>query len=364
LNESNQTMIEHVDSTAFEDLCQNLSKDRSKSGNAWPAKQLDRMKTAGVYRWFVPIESGGFGWSNLDISRAYLKLSQACLSSTFVLTQRIAALKRIAASPNQSLVQAHLPRLLSGETTATVGISHLTTSRLHLQRPVLTAHQNNDGYRLNGLCPWVTGANAATHLLVGGIVVNGDDAGKQVLGLVPTEDKNVVVDPGFELIALTETHTGKVNLNDVLVTEESLVVGPHENALASLSSGPSTGSFQSSALALGLTAAAINFIATESKSRPDLQASADSLLSSHATAVDSLLQAASGDPTCSNEQLRTDANSLVLRATQAAMVAAKGAGFMADHPVGRWCREAMFFLVWSCPQAVQDANLCELAGVE
>jgi hypothetical protein len=27
-------------------------------------------------------------------------------------------------------------------------------------------------------------------------------------------------------------------------------------------------------------------------------------------------------------------------------------------------REALFFLVWSCPQPVMQANLCELAGLE
>jgi hypothetical protein len=61
-------------------------------------------------------------------------------------------------------------------------------------------------------------------------------------------------------------------------------------------------------------------------------------------------------------ELRSRANSLVLRATQASLVAAKGAGYLSGHPAGRWCREALFFLVWSCPQPVQDANLCELAA--
>ena len=42
------------------------------------------------------------------------------------------------------------------------------------------------------------------------------------------------------------------------------------------------------------------------------------------------------------------------------MIAAKGAGFVEGHPVGRWCREALFFLVWSCPQQVAEAGLCEL----
>ena len=60
-------------------------------------------------------------------------------------------------------------------------------------------------------------------------------------------------------------------------------------------------------------------------------------------------------------ELRQQANSLVLRSTQAALSAAKGAGFLASHPTGRWAREALFFLVWSCPQPVVAANMCELA---
>jgi alkylation response protein AidB-like acyl-CoA dehydrogenase len=62
-------------------------------------------------------------------------------------------------------------------------------------------------------------------------------------------------------------------------------------------------------------------------------------------------------------ELRQRANSLALRASQAALAAAKGAGYVAGHPAGRWCREALFFLVWSCPQPVLQANLCELAGI-
>lgn len=357
-------MIENIDSAEFETFCKNLSSDRAKAPTAWPRKQLSRMAKAGTYRWFVPIEKGGLGWSNHDVTQAYLKMSQACLASTFVLTQRVAALKRIAASSNESLVHRNLPNLLSGISIATVGISHLTTSRLHLRQPVLVAEKCEGGYLLSGTCPWVTGANDATHLLVGGILQGGDAPGKQLLGLVSTRDHGVTIDAGFELIALTETHTGKAHLKNVFVDEESLVAGLHENVLASLGAGPSTGSYQSSALALGLAAAAIDFIDTESEHRPDLNAGVRSLARNHETVVASLLRAALGAPTCSNEQLRANANSLVLRATQAAMVAAKGAGFMAQHPVGRWCREAMFFLVWSCPQAVQDANLCELAGVE
>ena len=74
-----------------------------------------------------------------------------------------------------------------------------------------------------------------------------------------------------------------------------------------------------------------------------------------------LLAATVDADSCDTSEIRGAANRLVLRSTQAALTAAKGAGFVEGHPVGKWCREALFFLVWSCPQPVAQAHLCELA---
>ncbi|MGI9519623.1 MAG: acyl-CoA dehydrogenase family protein, partial [Pirellulaceae bacterium] len=129
-------------------------------------------------------------------------------------------------------------------------------------------------------------------------------------------------------------------------------------------SGSGTGGLQTSTLALALARAALDFLHQEAAKRDDLVEKSESLQEQWNDTCDDLLQLAAGEEVCSQEQLRTAANSLVLRSTQAALVAAKGAGFVEGHPVGRWCREALFFLVWSCPQGVRDANLCELAGIE
>ena len=59
--------------------------------------------------------------------------------------------------------------------------------------------------------------------------------------------------------------------------------------------------------------------------------------------------------------LRANANGLVLRATQAALTAAKGAGFLRSHPAQRRARQALFFLVWSCPRPAAEATLALLA---
>ncbi len=126
-----------------------------------------------------------------------------------------------------------------------------------------------------------------------------------------------------------------------------------------------TGGLETSCLALGLTAAAVSYLVHEAKARPELQATAERLertrhglwneLTHLAQAGSSAEQAAS---------LRARANTLVLRATQAALTASKGAGFLKDHPAQRWARQAMFFLVWSCPRPAAEATLAYLSADE
>ena len=45
------------------------------------------------------------------------------------------------------------------------------------------------------------------------------------------------------------------------------------------------------------------------------------------------------------------------------LAARKGSGFLRDEPAQRWARQALFFLVWSCPAPVAGATIRDLAGL-
>ncbi len=351
--------IRTPDDPALDPLCQALADraDRLQTVADWPREQLRLCGQAGVHRWFVDQASGGLGWSEADLLAAYLRLSQACLTTTFILTQRSGAVRRIATSGNAPLAQRLLPALLSGETFATVGISHLTTSRRHLGRPALRAEATPVGWRLDGSSPWVTGGLHAQTIVTGATL----DDGRQLLVAVPTAAPGVRAMPALELVGVSASATGEVRFDRVEVEADCLLAGPVENVMAQGAAG--TGGLQTSALACGLSAAAVAYLQDEAQRRPDLGAAADQFDAQQRELAGDLLAAARGTGGCSAEDLRTRANGLVLRATQAALAAAKGTGYVHGHRVGRWCREALFFLVWSCPQPVLAANLCELAGL-
>jgi len=356
---ANAIPIRSPDDPALDDLCRELAArtDAQDFSGEWPAEQLRLLGEYGVYEWFLPQEWGGQAWSGADCIRGYLRLSEACLATTFVLTQRTGACQRIAEGASQRKGEL-LPGLLSGDSFATVGISHLTTSRRHLARPVLAAHESDAGYRLDGFSPWVTGGLHAQTIVTGATLADG----RQILAAVRTELPGVSADPPAGLVGLSSSHTGAVRFRDVHVERDWLLAGPVENVMAS-GIGGNTGGLQTSTLAIGLARSAIRYLAAEAEKRDELREPAEALARDAETAAQDLLALAGGVESCTQQDLRYRANSLALRASQAALTAAKGAGYVAGHPAGRWCREALFFLVWSCPQPVANAALCNLAGL-
>jgi len=327
----------------------------------WPAMQFDLLAKAGVLGWVIPHEYGGSPVGERELLSGYVALASACLATTFVLTQRNGACQRIVASQNDELKRELLPRLAGGELFATVGISHLTTSRQHLRLPAVQVAEERDGLRFHGEVPWVTGAAHADFLVTGGTLCDG----RQVLAAIPATLSGIVIAPPARLLALGASHTASVRFENVIVARHYLIAGPVDQVMRQGSAG--TGSLGTSALAVGLSRAALDRLAAEAAQRADLAPilrplaeECDSLEAAISRAVDP--RTGTVDPALSSEAIRTRANSLALRSTQALLAASKGAGFVAGHFAERAVREAMFFLVWSCPAPVVAAALRELAG--
>lgn len=352
--------IETVDDPALETLCEQLAQCSGELDiqGGWPEKQLQLCGRHGVFRWFLPRQWGGFEWSELDCIRGYLRLSGACLTTTFVITQRSGACRRIAASDNTWLKERLLPDLAEGSTFATVGISHLTTSRRHLARPVLRACQEGDDWVLDGFSPWVTGGVEAQAILTGATL----DDGRQILAMVPTDQPGVSFDRPADLVGFSSSMTGAVRFDAVRLDPKWLLAPPMDNIMVE-GVGARPGGLQTSTLAIGMTSAAVSYLEQEQQKRPGLSLPTGELRRKQQQIEADLLELAQGHEVCSQQEFRARANSLALRAAQAALAAAKGSGYVVGHPAGRWCREALFFLVWSCPEPVMEANLCELAGL-
>ncbi len=273
------------------------------------------------------------------------------MTTCFILSQRDAACRRLRDSDNAALSERLLPALACGERFTTVGLSQLTTARQHTA-PSFTARLDADVLVLDGVIPWVTGAAQAQHLVVGGVL----DDGRQVLAVLPADLPGVQVGPPLELLALRGSLTAEVRCTQVRLGREWLLAGPAEKVLQTGRGG--AGGLETSCLALGLVHAATDYLQQEAAARPPLVPIAERLRSRLDRAWHELERLAGGaNPPEAATALRGRANLLALHATQAALTAGKGTAFVRPHPAQRWARQALFFLVWSCPWPAASATL-------
>lgn len=328
--------------------------DRTADEGPWRSGSFRLLARQGMLAGFVPVDCGGTGASETALLAALAAVAERCLTTALVLSQWASAVRIVAGGPAE-VRSARLPALARGETPTTVGLSQLTTSRRHLGRPALRATPvANGSWRLDGVCPWVTGADASATIVTG--AATPDDT--PLCFVVPTDAPGLVIEPPLAMLALGGSRTSVVRFDAVPPAD---VIPPSAGA------GPRAGGLATTALALGAARGATRLVHDEARARPELgpvaaglDRDADEVAAGLAVAATAGRVEEGRDPAA----LRAEATSLALRAAQAALTAAKGAGFIRGHPAERLVRESLLFLVWSCPQSVATSLLCQFAGVD
>jgi butyryl-CoA dehydrogenase len=332
---------------------------RAEDSDGWPGGLWELVEAAGAPRWSLPVEFGGEATARPLLIQRYAQLATGSLTAVFILSQRDAAVRRLLAAADRPGARDWLQALGSGRAFATVGISHLTTSRRLGAQAVRAEETGPATFRLDGATPWVTAAPRADLFVTGAAL----DDGRQILIALPANRPGVSVRPPFHLAALQASCTSEVVLQDVQADDADLLAGPATDIMAH-AGAVGTAGLETSALALGQARAALSALIDMAASRLEMTEPLESLCESWRSLWLSLMAQGRGAAEgVSATQLRAGANALVLRATQAYLTASKGTGFLLREPAQRWARQALFFLVWSCPAPIAQAAIRDLAGL-
>ncbi len=350
---------QNLGESSLDSLVQALSEADGPADEAgdWPTGLWSTLVDTGVTRWALPVELGGEGLDRSTLLSRYARVAEGSMTAAFILSQHDAGLRRLVAAIDRPVARRWVEAIARGDAFSTVGISQLTTSKRH-QAQVVTAREVEPGrFLVDGLIPWVTAASRADLLVAGAATLDG----RQILFALPTDRPGVEVKPAFRLAALQASCTAEIACEAVEVSEDDILDGPSPNVMANPAAS-GTGGLETSALALGQALAALK--ALESAGRDDLIEPAEALRDAWEKLRDDLMATARdalGAPSPAN--VRGQANALVLRLTQAYLTARKGSGFLREEPAQRWARQALFFLVWSCPSPVAQAAIRDLAGL-
>jgi alkylation response protein AidB-like acyl-CoA dehydrogenase len=251
----------------------------------------------------------------------------------------------MAASGQPALLEG----LATGQRTVTIGISQLTTSGRHLAKPPVTAAQDEQGWYVDGFCPWVTGADTVDYIVTGAVIAT-EDGQDGAFFVLDRRSAGIVVDEPLRLIALSGSRTSMVKLSKA----RPLAMIP---AVAT-----GAGGLPTTAVAVGAALGSVDLLRRlAAEGRPDLDEAAGRLRAECDAIIAKLEQPGDIDLD-GRHALRAQANDLVARAAQAGLLAAKGTGFIEGHPAGRAACEAQFFRVWSAPPPIVAQGMRDLTG--
>lgn len=157
-----------------------------------------------------PLKFGGPELSDNDYQRFQVMLARRSGALAFLVQQHQSAVKMIAAGHNETLKASTLPHM-DGERLMGIGYSQLRRSGPPMLR---AAPARAGGYRLDGVVPWVTGAEFYPEVLIGAELPDG----RAVFGVVPFEDREnngatIRVGPPMELASLAVARTCQVTLD-------------------------------------------------------------------------------------------------------------------------------------------------------
>ena len=349
---------------AFEgegELVRELAEADGKADEAgtWPDRLWSILVEAQAPRWSLPGGVGGLDCDRPGLVRRYGKAAEGSLTGSFILTQHDAAVRRLVGAGDRGNARHWVGEIAAGRAFGTVGISQLTTSKRHGGQALRAAEMPGGRFRLDGVMPWVTAATKADLFVTGAAL----DDGRQLLIALPANREGVSVRPPFALAALQASCTCEVACEGVEIEPEDILAGPLVDVMTSPGAS-GTGGLETSAVALGQARAALVAMHELSATRDDLIEPLRALSESWSQLAAELMAAAEGRPDAPEPGvIRARSNALVLAATQAFLTARKGTGFLKSEPAQRWARQALFFLVWSCPAPVARASLRDLAGL-
>jgi alkylation response protein AidB-like acyl-CoA dehydrogenase len=349
------------DDARIESLVASLAREDgpADAAGSWPEGLWRLLVEAGATRWALPQAYGGQVCSRPLLFERYARLASGSLTAVFLLSQHDAAVRRLSDAASREGARRWLDAIGSGQAFTTVGISQLTTSRRLGAQALLATETAAGTYRLRGAMPWVSGACRADVFVTGALLEDG----RQMLIALPADRPGVTVQPAFELAALQASCTAEVTLNDVQVTESDILSSPSQEP-SGQPGAVGTAGLGTSALALGQARAALAALVAMAEDRLDLNDPVDVLCETWAQSWSSLMACAHGEESLvSPSQVRAQANALALRTTQAYLTARRGSGFLRSEPAQRWARQALFFLVWSCPMPIAQAAIRNLAGL-
>lgn len=336
--------------------------------NEFPWENVHKMKELGLFGMIFPTEYGGSGLDTLSYVIAVEEISRACASTGITLAAHISlGTWPIYEFGSEAQKRKYLPALCSGEKLAAFGLTEPEAGS-DAGGTKTRAERSGDGYVVNGRKIYITngsvcGTAVFTAVTTPGIGVRGISSfiiEKETPGFTPgTREKK---------LGHRASDTVELLFDNVKLPEENRL-GPEGMGFKQFMKTLDGGRISIGAMSIGIAQAALDAAVRYARERRqfgkaicEFQA-IQLLLAEMATELEAArllvyqtarLKDRGGSITRSAAMAKFKASSVAMRCADTAIQVHGGAGYMTDHPVERYFRDAKLMEIGEGTSQIQQ----------
>lgn len=325
-----------------------LVKDIDCKG-LYPREFLHGLGRLNGFAAVAPAEYGGLGASLADQLQVTAAVSETCGSTGFVVWCQAACVWYLTHCPNEAVRARYLPAVASGELLAGTGMSNTVKHLSDIETIRLKARRDGDGYRIDGVLPWVSNL-AENQLLIAAAAL--DEGGYLMFAaeLIP-EQVELRACPTFS--GLEGTHTFNVRFRDTPV-EASQVLAHPEQFAAHMSRIRPGFCLSQIGIGAGIVRTSIASIKRINRNLEHVNCFLDDQHDALEQALDELLEHTLNQSRLADTdatdilrvlKLRASAAELSLDATRSEALHTGARGYLMNHGAQRRQREALFVAI-------------------
>lgn len=297
----------------------------------------------------APIEYGGLGASLADQIEVTTAVSEICGSTGFLVWCQAACVWYLTHCPNEAVRARYLPAVARGELLAGTGMSNTVKHLSGIEAMRLKARREGDGYRVEGVLPWVS--NLAENQLI--IVAAALDEGGYLMFAVELDPEQIELRACPTFAGLEGTHTFNVRFRDTRVDADQVLANPEQFA-AHMSRIRPGFCLSQIGFGAGIVRTSIESIKRINRSLEHVNGFLDDQHNELQQALDGLLEQALAQSRLADENatdllsvlhLRARAAELSLDATRSEALHTGARGYLMNHGAQRRQREALFVAI-------------------
>lgn len=312
----------------------------------YPDTFLAELGAAGGFGAAVPHAFGGLGLGLAEQIAITTAVGAECGSTAFIVWCQSVSAWYLLHTPNPATREHYLVPVARGERLSGSGMSNAVKHLAGIEKIHLRARHDGDGYRIDGVLPWVSNLGEA-HLLIAAAEVEGEG---YIMFAVPCDRAGLTLNPCPEFSGMEGTRTLNPRFHDVRIDADDVLAHPRQfgNYMARIKPGFVLGQVgMGLGVAQGAIASIHKFNVGHSVTNEYLDEQEGPLRASlDALAARTMALAACIDggesPLLEVLRARAQASELALRAANAAVLHAGARGYLVRSPVQRRLREAVF----------------------